>query len=345
LPYIHLKKILMNRRKALQSLSAASLSMPLFPFIRVTSLAKKQSLDFNRKRGSFALDGNHIRFFNTSIEKSFQITMLADTHLFTDDMRGEAYQKYSARMAKAYNETVHFQTGLPTNPEEGFRQALAIAQDEKSEMLALIGDIFSFPSEAGIEWALDELKQSGLPYLYTAGNHDWHYEGMPGPHSDLRKTWCEKRLKPLYQGENPLMGVRKINGVRFVTIDNSNYEILPEQLDFFKSQAAFDQPMVLLLHIPLYAPGRTMGYGCGHPQWGAATDKNYKIERRERWPEVGHTSTTFEFHQEVFQSPFLMGILAGHIHKPTLDVIEGIPQLVTSANATGAYLKVECIAV
>jgi hypothetical protein len=38
-----------------------------------------------------------------------------------------------------------------------------------------------------------------------------------------------------------------------------------------------------------------------------------------------------------------MGILAGHIHKPTLDVIQGIPQLVTNANATGAYLKVECI--
>lgn len=329
----------MNRRKALQSLAAASLTLPLYPYAQ----AQEQHVASSRKRGSFALDGNHLRFFNTAIEKPFQITMLADTHLFTDDMRGEAYQEYSARMAKAYNETEHFLTGLPTNPEEGFQQALAIAQEEQSELVALIGDIFSFPSEAGIEWALEQLKQAGLPYLYTAGNHDWHYEGLPGPHAELRSTWCESRLKPLYQGENPLMGVREINGVRLVSIDNSTYEILPEQLDFFKRQAAFKQPMVLLLHIPLYAPGRTMGYGCGHPEWGAATDRNYEIERRERWPETGHTSTTFRFHREVFRSSHLMGILCGHIHKPTLDVIQGIPQLVTDANAKGAYLKVEFV--
>ncbi|MFT4566677.1 MAG: hypothetical protein ACI9FN_001638, partial [Saprospiraceae bacterium] len=122
------------------------------------------------------------------------------------------------------------------------------------------------------------------------------------------------------------------------------YEILPEQLAFFKSQASLKQPMVLLIHIPLYAPGRKVSYGCGHPEWNAATDKNYKIERRERWPEMGHTSTTFQFREEVFGCPNLMGILTGHIHRPTLDVIQGIPQLVTDANATGAYLKVKCIA-
>lgn len=334
----------MNRRKALQSLAAASLSLPLYSYAGTRSMLEKDAAELNRERGSFALDGNHIRFFNTAIEKPFQITMLADTHLFTDDMRGEAYQNYSARMAKAYNKTKHFRTGQPTNPEEGFRQALAIAQEDKSELVALIGDIFSFPAEAGIEWALDQLKQAGLPYLYTAGNHDWHYEGMAGPHAQLRETWCESRLKPLYQGEDPLMGVREINGVRFVSIDNSNYEILPEQLAFFKSQAAFKQPMVLLLHIPMYAPGRTVGYGCGHPQWNATTDRNYIIERRERWPETGHTLTTFQFRQEVFGCSNLMGILAGHIHRPTLDIIQGIPQVVTDANATGAYLKVEFFA-
>ena len=334
----------MNRRKTIQSLAVTGLSLSLYPYVRAGGLLEKRAAKSKPKRGTFALDGNHIRFFNTSIDKSFQITMLADTHLFTDDMRGEAYQDYSARMAKAYNETKHFRTGLPTNPEEGFRQALAIAQEEQSEMVALIGDIFSFPSEAGIDWALDQLKQAGLPYLYTAGNHDWHYEGMPGPHAKLRTTWCEKRLKPLYQGENQLMGARVINGVRFVSIDNSNYEILPEQLAFFKRQEALKQPMILLMHIPLFAPGRSVGYGCGHPQWGAAKDKNFKIERRERWPEAGHTDTTFRFRKEVFNCSNLMGILAGHIHKPTLDVIQGIPQLVTDANATGAYLKVEFIA-
>ena len=228
----------MNRRKSIRYLTTTGLA---FPFYKMVA-ASEHSTRGRSERGSFALDGNHVRFFNSAIEKPFQITMLADTHLFTDDMRGDAYKDYSARMARAYNETKHFRTGLPTNPEEGFSEALSIAQDEQSQLVALIGDIVSFPSEAGIEWALGQLKQAGLPYLYTAGNHDWHYEGMPGPHADLRTTWCEKRLKPLYQGENPLMGVRLINGVRFVSIDNSNYEILPEQLAFFKSRRLSSSP-------------------------------------------------------------------------------------------------------
>ena len=331
----------MNRRKVLQTLATSSITLP---FASSNFFVKKHSNNLNPKRGSFALDGNNIRFFNPAITKSFQITMLADTHLFTDDARGEAYQQYSGRMAKAYNKTIHFRTGEATNPEAGFREALDIAQEEKSELVALVGDIFSFPAEAGIEWALDQLKQAGLPYIYTAGNHDWHYEGMQGPHAQLRSTWSENRLKPLYQGESSLMGVRVINGVRFVTIDNSNYEILPEQLAFFERQDAYNQPMVLLVHIPLYAPGRKVSYGCGHPQWNASTDRNYKIERRERWPEIGHTDVTFKFREAVFSSANLMGVLAGHIHRPTLDVIEGIPQVVTAPNATGAYMKVECIA-
>jgi hypothetical protein len=72
---------------------------------------------------------------------------------------------------------------------------------------------------------MDELQKVGIPYLFTAGNHDWHYEGMPGSSDYLRETWIKKRLTPLYQGENPLYAVRKINGIRILTIDNSTYEI------------------------------------------------------------------------------------------------------------------------
>lgn len=57
-----------------------------------------------------------------------------------------------------------------------------------------------------------------------------------------------------------------VHGIRFLTIDNSNYEIFPEQLEFFRTQVAGGQPLVLLLHIPLYAPGRLMGFGCGNPK-------------------------------------------------------------------------------
>jgi predicted phosphodiesterase len=246
-------------------------------------------------------------------------------------------------MARAYNKTTHFQTGAATNPEESFEKTLAIAQQEKAKLVALVGDIFSFPSEAAIDWASEKLKQSGLPYVYTAGNHDWHYEGMEGSLASLRDTWIRNRLLPMYQNDNPMQCVREINGVRLLTLDNSNYQITNEQLAFFRKEVATEKPLVLMVHIPLYAPERPVSFGCGHPEWGAKTDRNFQLERRERWPEAGHTETTLAFYREVLAAPNLMVILAGHTHQQSLDVLNGLPQIVAYANANGAYLKVEFV--
>ncbi len=332
----------MKRREFIGTVAAASLGAPLADAAGAQSAAAPTR---SGGRGTFALDGNRLRFFSPAIRERFSIMMIADTHLFTDDARGEPYRQYSARMARAYNQTRHFQTGEPTNPEESFERALAIAKEGGARLVALVGDIVSFPSEAAVEWVRSQLDAAGLPFVYTSGNHDWHYEGVPGTIEEIRAMWIEKRLLPLYQGENPLMGVREVGGVLFVTIDDSYYEILPEQLAFFRAQAATGKPIVLMLHIPLYAPGRSVGYGCGHPDWGARTDRNHELERRPRWPETGHTATTMAFHREVFSAPNVLGVLAGHIHRPTLDVINGIPQVVADANATGAYLTVEFVPV
>lgn len=323
----------MNRRNILKSGIA---------FVGAAGL-KNSNVVAEQNRGSFALDGNVIRFYHPAIKERFNITMLADTHLFKDDERGVPFQQFSGRMAKAYNQTIHFQTGAATNPEESFRKTLEIAKQDQSKLVALIGDIFSFPSEAAVEWVASQLKEAQLPHLYVTGNHDWHYEGMEGSSHSLRDTWTQKRLRPIYQNDHPLMTVREISGVRFLALDNSTYQITPEQLAFFRKEVASQQPLVLMVHIPLYAPERSLGFGCGHPKWNAQNDKNYQLERRERWPETGHSQTTMQFHKEVFSCPNLLGILAGHTHKPTLDVVNGIPQVITPPNATGGYLKVEGI--
>lgn len=279
-----------------------------------------------------------VSLFAEVIREPIKVVHIADTHLFTDDDRGIPYQDYSHRMAKAYNQTKHFKTQVKTHPEEAFEQALAYAKDVEADVITLVGDIFSFPAEAAIEWALSKLEDIDIPYIYTAGNHDWHYEGMEGTLESLRDTWIEKRLKPLYQGNHPLMAAYDVKGIRFLAIDNSTYQINEEQLAFFREQVASGMPLVLLVHIPMYAPGKSISFGCGNPSWGAATDRNFDIERRPKWPEKGHTQTTFKFHQEVFNAPNLLAIFAGHIHRSSMEMIKGKPQIVSDDNASGAYL-------
>ena len=284
-----------------------------------------------------------VSFHSRVIKEKIKIIHIADTHLYMDDERGLPFKSYSNRMAKAYNQTKHFKTNTSTNPQKAFEETLAYAKQVNADVITLIGDIFSFPSELAIEWVISKIKATGIPYIYIAGNHDWHYEGMEGKLALLRDQWIEKRLMPLYQGNNPLMASYDIKGIKFLAIDNSTYEINDEQLRFFSEQVSFGMPVVLLIHIPMYAPGKKISFGCGNPFWGAKTDRNYELERRPKWPENGHTKTTFEFYKKVFDSPNLMGIFTGHIHKNSIEVIKGKPQIVSDDNASGAYLDVDFI--
>jgi hypothetical protein len=163
---------------------------------------------------------------------------------------------------------------------------------------------------------------------------------MTGSISDLRKIRVQNRLLPLYQNQDPLMTIREIKGVNIIVLDNSDYQITSEQLEFFRSHMANGKPVLLMMHIPVYAHGRGLGFGCAHPEWGAHSDKSFELEKRERWPEKGHSATTMSFYHEVLNAPNLLGILAGHTHKQSLDLINGIPQIVTNDNARGGYLKV-----
>ncbi|WP_162344244.1 metallophosphoesterase family protein [Cyclobacterium salsum] len=328
----------MKRRHFFQKAGALSAGIALG--IDETLQASPPTADFKTQPFTIGINDYNINYHVPHLDQSVSILHVTDTHLWRDDERGKPYRQYSKRMAGAYNETKHFLTGETTNPEEAFEATLAVAKEAKVDVITLTGDLFSFPSEAAIEWALERLEALDIPYYYSSGNHDWHYEGMDGSLHELRETWIRKRLLPLYKGRNPFMYAEEVKGINLVNIDNSYYEILPEQLKFYEEQVRKGLPMVLMMHIPLYAPARSLGYGCGHPDYNAANDRNFELERRQRWPNEGHSQTTMDFHQAVFESPNLLGVLAGHIHRQTVDWVKGIPQFLTPPNAAGGYLKV-----
>lgn len=289
---------------------------------------------------AFATLGESLRFTVPSLKHSLRFMVVGDSHLTIDDARGEPFTQYSGRMAKAYLSALHFRTHKPIVSPQGFEFALAEARRLKVDFLALVGDIVSFPTEAGVEYVMKRLSESGLNWMYVAGNHDWHYEGLPGTEIALRDEWTRRRLAPLYQGAHPLMASRVVKGVRFVFIDDSTYEILPEQLAFWRAEAAKGEPVALCMHIPLYMPGYgPREAGCGHPEWGAKVDPYWHIERRPQWPER-HTETTMAFREAVVSTPNLLGVFTGHIHRQMFAFDRGKVQCVTAANADGSYLDV-----
>lgn len=274
--------------------------------------------------------GDRFTFVSPRVGASVRFFLVGDTHMTVNDDRGNDYLRYTRRMGGEQRES--------RQETESFKRTLADAKAAGVDLVALVGDQISFPTHAGVEFMRRELDASGVPWLYTSGNHDWHFEGMSGAEKDLRDRYEREILAPMYPDvENPLCFTREIKGVRFVAIDDSTNEILPEQLAYWRREVSTGKPLVLLMHIPLYIPGYTVAEGAvGHPEWGAKTDPYYLIERRPQWP-PGPSATTLTFRDEVFAAPNLLGVFTGHVHQLQVATAEtGAVQTACESNRKGA---------
>lgn len=291
----------------------------------------------------YSSTGPNINIYSSAVSDTVRLMVFADTHLWMSDEREEPYREYSARMAGAYHSVKHFQTGAPTTPEESFLATIRLAQQRGVDAIAMLGDIVSYPSERAIEWIGEVLDTVAIPCYYTSGNHDWHYEGMEGSSESLREKWRGERLMSLFGDNDPDAYTVEVKGVRLLLVDDSNYKITPEQRDAVAAEVKSGKPFILMHHIPFYAPSRSVSFGIGHPDWSAATDKNYKIERREQWPAEGHTEVDYEFYDLATSAPNLLASIAGHVHSYGVDIIHDRPHYTVGANAQGAYYIVNIL--
>ena len=277
----------------------------------------------------------------SNLKEPVKILHITDSHISIVDNAEKEYHEYAGRMDKAYREEKNYKTGKDTKKADEFLELMDIAKVQKVDLILLTGDIINNPSKSSRNFVQENLQKTGIPYIFVAGNHDWHYEGMDGSANELRETWIQNTLLPLYNGKNPLYSSQIVKGINFVVIDNSTYQITQKQLDFYKDQIALDKPIVLLMHIPLYLDKdgeKDAVHTCGDPRWGWDMDHGYEAERRERWSRTGNDSTTLEFCKKVMNSNNLVAILTGHTHIPRADkVSETAVQYVSGIATNGQH--------
>lgn len=187
----------------------------------------------------------------SDFKDSLKIMQISDAHISIDDANESDLMKYGERMHKAYSSvSKHFSQEIYKTTFEYLDDLLLRAKNEKVELLLLTGDIVNFPSAVSVNYVFDRLVETGIPWLYISGNHDWNYELLPGNPDSLRTAWMEKSLAPLYNGHNPLFYSEIINGINFVGIDNSTFKLNDEQVQFMEKQLSGDEPIILISHIP-----------------------------------------------------------------------------------------------
>ena len=278
---------------------------------------------------AFAFDNNTAYVCHPLVKETVRFTVISDAHFALIDARDDAWRDHAQRMMRW------------PGKEKDLDAAFAAAKKHGAEFVPMTGDIFSFPSHANIEFIDRKMRESGFDCLYIAGNHDWHYEGVPGTDCEQRAKWIHDRLMPLYRGRDPLAYAVVRNGIRCVFIDDSTYIITPEQLAFLRAELDKGEPTCLFMHIPLFMPPRPIISTLANPAWGEATDKNWQLERRQRWRKEGPPAEAFAFRELVFSSPNLVAVLAGHVHCLQVGCERGVPQFVVPCNCgKGLYMNV-----
>lgn len=290
---------------------------------------------------SFSAEGNYVNIDLEGCTAPFRVLHVSDSHITSLDSRDSVNMIYSRRMSKAYK-SAYDTEGNYLSWENAFSLVMEKAVKDSVDLIALTGDIINFPSEKAVEFVMEELKKTGIPFIFVPGNHDWHLEGYPGQLECIKKEWCRSVLSPLFQGQSYDFSSVVINGVNIIALDNSTYQISDLQLQKFENELKKGMPVMILMHIPVYfqTSGKMV---MGNPEWGWKSDRNYQLERRERWSVEGNRQSTYRFIELMKSYKHGVIILCGHTHKEEIDVDANILQIVSplSRNAKAKTITIK----
>ena len=268
------------------------------------------------------------------LEEDMTLMHITDSHFAEGDERdpeaGEAVEKYQAL----------FQERTPggVSALQIFREALARSNEVEVDGTVLTGDIIHFPSMACLDAIEEGIQALQAPCLYTLGNHDWFFPYLEW-HDATRRAYYPRFHR--LTGGDPACQVREIGGVLLVALDNSNYQVSQEQVDFLREQLRTGQPCLLFIHIPLYTPSLMPAV---MERWESpivmAAQEGWTEEGRARWLVRENDASTQACYEllSAGQAENLAGIFCGHVHFPHADVFrEGHFQYVTRPGFEGGY--------
>ncbi len=245
------------------------------------------------------------------LSRTIRVLHVTDSHIsLIDERDGQHLEKCRDARGKFASRRLDA-SGAPVSTEVTFAETLTRSDFGALDLLALTGDIVNFPAQASLESASASLARAGMPALYTPGNHDWLFSGLEG--TDARRLEFYPALAPLHGGA-PSFAKRDIHGVRFIAIDDSNYQVNDEQFEFAHAALKDGMPSVFLIHIPISLPTLRPPTIA---RWNAPIllgDPHWDELSRKKWFARVNGDRTVEFVRLLAESAHVIAVLCGHIH-------------------------------
>ncbi len=267
------------------------------------------------------------------LERALTLVHITDSHVSEADERDPRAREFAAK----YQETFEQHTPNRVSAREVFEQTIERSRRLAADCTILTGDIIHFPSRTALEILKKNLASLRGPYLYTLGNHDWHFPYLES-NDDTREA--HYNLFAELTGGDPAAQVVRLGGVRLVALDNSNYRVTRQQLDFLRSQLQTGEPCLLFIHIPLYIESLAPSV---IEKWGAPImmgASGWPDESRSQWKARPNDKSTTALLELLTKGPAenLVGIFCGHVHFAHADEVRpGRFQYVSQPGFTGGY--------
>lgn len=177
------------------------------------------------------------------LKREYTFLFLTDTHMVVPDGEdSEQIEEYAGqRLAE-------FRNAEGVASAEQFEQWINYANRQQVDALLLGGDIIDYPSAANIKYLEEHLEKLEMPYLYTAGNHDWTFpwEYM----TQYGRETYRPMLEPFMQSDCAIHEL-EFEDFIIVAVDNSSNQIEPEAMEKYREILNKNKPVIVLLHVPL----------------------------------------------------------------------------------------------
>ena len=239
--------------------------------------------------------------------KPFTVLHISDTHLtaaYPDE--GEFERKTAYRRVRTFG----------GRQDEALRDSIACAK-EHVDYLLHTGDLIDFQSRANFDLVKKYYGEGGAMMFGCLGNHE-HYRGKKMAKKDgtpIVPAVVPDLLKEAYPFQNDFCST-VINGVNFVTIDDSTDTVSADQASRFEAEVKKGLPILLCMHCPF--PTREIVRAASR-FWPRTNLKAIRDMSNFVESEKYKDATTKDFVAYLRAQPLLKGILCGHGHLNVVD--------------------------
>ena len=242
-------------------------------------------------------------------DEPFYFIHLGDTHVSYIDERDQDDERL---VETAKNRLSYCPTDLRMLDDA------ALKAKELDAFIVHTGDIIDFVSEKNLDIARDFTAKNEV--FASAGNHEYHvYIWDDGEDIPRRESVAEKVQSAFTNDIRFSVCVK--HGVKFIAVDNSFHKVEQWQVDRFKEEIADGKPVILAMHVPIYAPDifefQMTKLDYPHPAWlmGVPEELMEEYDYEEDWIEEQKADdATNEFCDLIISSPNIKAIVTGHDH-------------------------------